>query len=411
MGKTLLNASGNAILLKTTASFRYLLLVLTFWLGVFQETNAQCNTYQGYEGVASSTAGMAGFTFSNTTGVNFAISNTVMRSGRNCLIQANTTTTDATVTSPLILTPSTFSFYARQASAAGSYLFQLSDDGGTNWNTIVNGTNTITTAGNGNSVTLTASVPTLSASYQLVSVSAAFPTTPQGYKFRIIDTRLTATNGYIALDDFAWTSSVATDNNKIVPVLGNTSCALTLDVTRTYYYYDNGGDSDSYAQNQINSLAFTPSNTAYKIKATYETFGTDTVASTDYLQLFTDNTYTTQLGTNLFGTTLPSAYTSVDANGALFYRFVSNAGVPTAAQTGFKIKLECVNCPAPTTLAFAATGSISHDSAYLTWAGSASNYDIYHSTSNTAPTSGTTPTATSATTSATVTGLSASTTY
>lgn len=415
MEKTLLTASGNAILLKTT-SFRYLLLALTFWLGLFQETNAQCiGPYQGFESVPNSIAPMqaAGWIFGGSTN-SFVYNNgtALVRTGISSIRQSLNYVTDASITSPVIMTPSSFSFYIKGASAANLYSFQFSDDGGTTWYTIANGTNNVTTALN--TISVTGVIPTVSTlAWNEVKVTAAFPATVNGYRFRVNDLRTNPTNGSIALDDFAWTSSVAADNNKIIPALSNaTACPVTLDVTRTYYLYDVGGESDNYSNTQANSIYFTPSNTTYKIKATYETFGTE--ATNDYLQLFTDNTYATQIsGMNFSGTTVPSTYTSVDANGALFYKFTSNG---TVSSTGFRIKLECVGCSSPTSFAFQTSGVpavnlVSHDSAYLTWSGSASNYDIYYSTSNTAPTSGTTPTATSATTTATITGLTASSTY
>ncbi|NNT71776.1 T9SS sorting signal type C domain-containing protein [Flavobacterium sp. IMCC34852] len=414
MEKTLLTASGNAILLKTT-SFRYLLLALTFWLGLFQQTNAQCiGPYQGFEGVPSSIATMQanGWTFAGTTNFVHNTTTTLVRSGVFSLRQPTNSTSNASVTSPLIMTPSSFSFYIRGATVATTlYSFQFSDDGGATWYNIAAGTNNVTTALN--TISVTGVLPSMNTTWQEAKVTAAFPATALGYKFRVTDTRINPTNGAVCLDDFAWTSSVASENNIIVPALGNaTACPVTLDVTRTYYFYDVGGDSDTSAGNQSNSIYFTPSNTAFKIKATYETFSTE--ATNDYLQLFTDNTYATQIpGMNFSGATIPATYTSVDANGALFYKFTTNAGLPTlpTTQTGFRIKLECVGCPAPTSLTFNPSGGISHDSAYLNFTGTASNYDIYHSTSNTAPNSGTTPTGTSATTSATVTGLSASSTY
>jgi hypothetical protein len=176
-------------------------------------------------------------------------------------------------------------------------------------------------------------------------------------------------------------------------------------------FYDGGGLSDRYNISQTQVLHFAPANATDKVKVTFQNSfaldassnitvynGNGTTGGTELLNAYTNTT-------TLPGTTV---YTSTDASGYITIRFVSGATTPLA---GFDIKVECVGCAAPSGLAFASGGGVSHENAYLTWTGTAPNYDIYHSTSNTAPTSGTTPTFTSATTTGTVTGLTESTTY
>lgn len=422
MKKTLLNASGNAILLKTT-SFRYLLLALTFWLGAFQETNAQCiGPYQGFESVP--TAGAVVALQSNDWifgGVDSFVSNT--GSGRNggfCLRHQIATTTDASLASPLINTPSNFSFYIRKAGNTVAYAFQLSDDGGTTWYNIVNGANSITTAFN--TLNLTASVPTLPAAtalsaYQLVSVSGTFPATAGNYRFRVLDNRTSGITGTIVVDDFSWTSAVSSENTIVVPEVGTTtSCnAITVPATGSLTFYDQGGSSDRYNINQNQTWQFAPANAGDKVKITFQnSFATDASSNiTVYNGSGTGGTVMLNAYTSTTSLPATTVYTSTDANGYITIRFVSGATAPLA---GFDIKVECVGCAAPSGLAFQTTGVppvnlVSHDSAYLTWSGTASNYDIYYSTSNTAPNAGTTPTATSATTTATITGLTSSSTY
>ncbi|MEK8179632.1 T9SS sorting signal type C domain-containing protein [Flavobacterium buctense] len=426
MKKTLLNASGNVTHFKKTTPLHILLLTLTFWLGFLGNTEAQCiGPYQGFESVTNVIGGMqaTGWVFGGRNAANTADDSFVAggatansRTGLYRLIHSTANNSvNAFVASPIIATPSTFQYYMRKSGTTTAYSFEFSDNGGTNWYAIPNGTNNV--AGFYNTISLTAVIPTLPAAIatsvtHLVSVTGAFPATPEGYRFRVVDNRTTGVTGNLFLDDFSWTSSVAADNTIVVPELGAvTACnAITVPATGSLTFYDQGGATDRYNFSQDQTWQFAPQNPTDKVKITFQnSFNVDTGS---FLSVYNGSgTGGTVLLSNYNGTTLPSTtvYTSTDANGYVTIRFVTLAtGTPLA---GFNIKVECVGCAAPSGLAFAAGGGVSHENAYLTWSGTASNYDIYHSTSNTAPIASTTPTFTSATTSATVTGLSASTPY
>lgn len=419
MKKTLLNASGNVKSKKENVFLRNLFLAFAF-LSIQQNITAQCiGPFQGYESIPASAAALTSTVqatnpvyYTNPWGIaNFSIvaTGSNVRTGRNALAQPTPSMTTATITSPLINTPSTFAFYGKYTGGSGiPYALQFSDDGGTTWYTVAAGTNNVTTALN--TISVTGTLPTLTTTYQEIKVSAAFPATANGYKFRIADVRISGTAGAFYVDDISWTSSTAAQNNIIVPLLNSAAICTpaALDVTRTYYLYDVGGENDTYSASQDNSVVLTPNNSAYKTRLTTEAF--NTTDANDYFQVYNDATFTTQAGGNYSGTTGPS-YTSSDANGSLSVRFVSNTGLPAAANLGYKIKIDFVGCATPTAFGFVANGGISHDSAFLTWSGTSSNYDIYYSTSNIAPNSGTLPTATSTLTSATIGGLTASTTY
>ncbi|WP_284653394.1 T9SS sorting signal type C domain-containing protein [Flavobacterium terrisoli] len=426
MKQTLLNASGNVLRTKKTISYQYLFLLLLVFLGSnFQKATAQCiGPYQGFESV-NTIAGMqaAGWVFAGRNAANTADDFFVVqtgaatcRTGNNAIRHTTATNSvNASVASPIITAPSTFSFYIRKSGTTTAYSFEFSDNGGTNWYAIPNGTNNVT--GFYNTISLTATVPALpaatgvSAAY-LVTVSASFPTTAEGYRFRVVDNRATSTAGNILLDDFSWTSATSASNTIVVPELGaTTSCnAITVPATGSLTFYDQGGSSDRYNVSQNQTWQFAPANATDKVKITFQnSFATDASSNiTVYNGSGTGGTVLLNAYTST--TTLPATtvYTSTDANGYITIRFVSGATTPLA---GFDIKVECVGCAAPSGLAFSGGNGLSHDTAYLTWSGAAANYDIYHSTSNTAPTSGTTPTATSGTTSGTVTGLSSSTLY
>jgi hypothetical protein len=420
MKKTLLNASGNVLRTKKTTAYQYLLLLLLVLTGGnVDKVNAQCiGPYQGFESVPGAVATMqaSGWVFSGRNNLNTADDSFVYiggtatsRTGNNALRHTTANNSvNASVASPVITAPASFTFYVRQSGATTAFSFDFSNDGGTTWYNIPNGINTV--AG----ISLNATVPAAAtATYQKVTVSATFPTTAQGYRFRVVDSRSTGVTGNLLLDDFSWTSATAASNTIVVPELGaTTSCnAITVPATGSLTFYDQGGNSDRYSLNQTQTWQFAPANATDKVKITFQnSFALDANSSiTVYNGSGTGGTVMLNAYTNT--TTLPATtvYTSTDANG--FITIVFESVGATAGLAGFDIKVECVGCAPPTSLSFNPTGGISHDSAYLNFTGTASNYDIYHSTSNTAPTSGTTPTGTSATTSATVNGLSASTTY
>lgn len=422
MKRTLLYASSNGLLSKT---FTPLLVLLLLLAGTVQDVYGQAcvGPFKEFHSISGTLATMPttnpdpklNWIFSGTT--TFAVGTGNPRTARFTLFHGTASTTNAAVTTPNIVSFNNFSFYIRKNTNVTNYALQISDDDGVTWYPIVNGGNTITTAFN--TLNFTAILPTLPAAGtglsapDLVSVSGTFPVTPGGYRFKILDTRTAGTTGPLFLDDFSWTSPTASENNMIVAKTNETlPCTVTVPTGQVYYFYDNGGNYDVYSGLQDNKVIFTPADNTYKIRATVEAFNTTDL--NDYLQLYNDDSLTpaNQVGGNYFGTTSPTAfgtYTSSFANGSLSFRFVSNSGLPSgAANLGYRIKIEAVKCTTPT--AFTGNGSV--DTASLSWTGFATGYDVYYSTSNTAPTGATIPqVVNSAGTTATVTGLANSTTY
>lgn len=424
MKRTLLSASSNGLLSKKLTT----LLLLTFLvLGTAQTVFGQTcvGPFKGFSSSASSLANLPNANLDpdvnwNVTG--FIIGTVNARSGRYTLQQASAAVTTGSVTTPMIDNFNDFSCYIRKAGATTAYSVQLSDDNGTTWTTLIDGSNTIT--GTYNTFTFNATIPTLPAAtglsaYFLININGTIPASPVGYRVRINDTRAASTLGALYLDDFSWTSANASENTIVIPKLAETNpCTITVPTNQVYYFHDVGGNTDLYSA-QDNKMIFTPADNTYKIKATVEAFNLKTTlfptttGFADYFQLYDDDSLTpaNQVGGNYGGTSLAVgyAYTSTFSNGSLGFRLVSNTQAPTTvSNVGYRIKIECIKCTLPT----AFTGNGSFDTASLSWSGIASGYDVYYSTSNTAPTGATVPQIdNNAGTTATVTGLANSTTY
>ncbi|PPC88832.1 MAG: hypothetical protein CTY35_15875, partial [Methylotenera sp.] len=202
------------------------------------------------------------------------------------------------------------------------------------------------------------------------------------------------------LDDFSWTSTVASENRTIVPVQqGNgapTNCAggsVTLNSSDVYTMYDNGGEFDGYNLNQNNQVTFSPSGAAFtagdRVRVQFVNYtSVGFAATTDRIDVWDNNGTTLDATTNILGHTsanglVPSVLTyisTIATDGSLTVRFASDA---VTNNLGFKILVDLVRCAVPTGLAASSVGSTT---ASLTWgATSANNYDVYYSTSNTPP--------------------------
>ncbi|MGV9003853.1 T9SS sorting signal type C domain-containing protein [Flavobacterium sp.] len=395
------------------------MLLVASW----QNTNAQCLPfYQHIESVSPTATWQTqmvsdGWEFTPTdalTGFVLISRNTspsLSKSGTYSLA-SRTPNKMGQFATPKIQSPNLFSFWVlRTNTSADSYTVEVTNNGGTTWNLLSNGANSLYTT------TITASLPspvTVNAWYQ-VTVSGAFPAiaSPGGYQFRITDDRIPGENGAMVFDDLSWSSSIPSQNTIILPDTNTTSaCNFTIADGIIYTLYDNGAN-DLYNVNQfMNDIALIPANPAAKIQITFEEFGIrNSLGAVHYLQVFNSSTYTSQLGTNLSGFIPPPDLTSTAANGGMSFKFRSDAIVPTTTSYGFKIKVEAVRCTIPNTLAGAGT----YNQANLTWVGSPSavQYEVYQSTTATpVPVFGTVGTLTGSTTASySATGLTAGTTY
>ena len=417
MKKNLLNAPSNLILFKKGLIYQILLLALLFGFSTSQTITAQncLPTYKAFESFKS--AAPTGFVYSGTTLFTNNNASANARSGNFSLLHS-ATNADAKVTTPDVTNVSTFSFWIKKTgNNAVSFSLEFSPNSGTNFYTIPNGANTNV---GGSGYDITATLPTIPVaagvgSYQLVTLT--FNTAITTCQFRISDVRTAGVAGSVFLDDFAWVSTVSSENTIVVPSLGATTTCNAISVPsaisgQTYTFYDQGGLSDSYSKTQNQTWIFQPALGTEKVKITFQnSIGIDALSKINVYN--GSGTGGTNMLVNFNGAVLPgtTVYTSTDPGGYITVNFTSGAGAPTAGG-GFDIKVECTPCAPPTGLAFAAAGGVSHDSAYLTWSGSSSSYDMYYNTTGVAPANGSAANGgSSATTTGTVTGLSGSTLY
>lgn len=425
MKKTLLLASSNGFLSKTkSTATRWILALIVALSFTFQDTNAQCLVpYKNFESIPNSTATMTaeGWTFGGPgTMFNFGTAN--VRTGRLSLFKS-VNTAGAYFDTPAITNLAAFTFYVRGATAGTAvttnnrWSVEISDDNGATWTLLTDGVNNLTLTHNTFSCTTVLSPLTDNYSVQRsilpTAPLTAFPVSPDGYKFRFRDTRVGGELGGVYFDDFAWTSSVASENTTIVPERGSTTlCNYIIQPGTEYYFYDHGGKSDTYSNVQNHATSFTPAVAGYKIKATYEQFNTQ--AATDYLQMFDSNDATTaQVGANMSLTSVPAGttYTASNASGELSFRFVSDATVTPITNFGYRIRIEAVQCNTPNSLS--AAGSYEQVNLGWTGSGSATEYEVYQATSAApAPTAVSTGVLTGSTaTTYSYGGLTAGTTY
>lgn len=413
MKRTLLYASSNGLLSKSLTPLLLFILVL---FGGSLSSYAQCiaplQKFQSVDTDANMTAlGWTRNGFTATSGGSASA-----KSGVRYYQYIGSTAGAAAlpfVQTELLANPSNFSFWIRRNSTVVlGYKVEILY-GGTYYD-LSNPTDLATLGIAAGDVSL----PSLavSATYYNVTVNN-IPNALTNIRFRISDTRAlapaTVSAGAILIDEFSWRSHTASLNNEIVPLTSSAAvCNISVANTDVLYLYDTGGNHDSYSFNQNNNITFTPVDPLAKIRITFlDYFNTEATPQIDYLQLYNDDTFTSQLGSNYSGSlaSLPAAVTSSNPNGSLSVKFISSSNaVSTASPYGYKIKVEAIRCTVPT--AFAGNGSV--DTASLSWNGFASGYDVYYSTSNTAPTGATVPQiVNNAGTTATVTGLANSTTY
>ena len=405
--------------------FQLSLIVLFF---IAFNAQSQCGPYQGFEGVPPpSGLPQTGLTF---TGTPSFISTTSFpqsaRSGKYFLEQYKSTiqslpSNPPSVVSPKINTPQTFSFYVMGYANVLPYTLSFSDDNKVTWTNIPNGATTLSTTLNPTPYTVSSAIvpPMNLTSWTLVTVTAAFPSSPYGYYFKVSDTRVSGSPGYIRLDDFSWTSSVSTDNNVVIASLNSgtnplnttpSNCNITVPATGVYHFYDVGGISDYYSDGQKNNVIFTPANPGDRIKITFNTLITD--LGSDVIYVYDSNTIgTAQIaGSPFSGSIPPASYTSYFASdGSLALQFYSNGtyGVVNTMNVGFDISVECTApiCPLPSNVTVNAIGSTTTT---LGWTGIVGAYEYAATLSNTPPSGAGTFTSSST---GVLTGLTPNTSY
>jgi hypothetical protein len=226
------------------------------------------------------------------------------------------------IRTPQIANPGVLSFWYRRSTntAAWTLRVQTSPDG-TTW----------TTRG-------TVTAPTTTYQQYTLNIGALGLT---NVFIRLFDNRASgAHERYV--DDLGITSTV-TNENLLIPFLGN--CSQTLTSSLTYTITDAGGPTDTYNNSLDQTVTLTPSDNTKKLQLNFSSFNLET--SYDYLYVYDGpNTSSTLLAT-LNGTSLPTAITATNASGQLTLRFTSDI---SGLRAGFSATVTSITvCTTPTT--------------------------------------------------------------
>ena len=370
----------------------YTILCLLLLVGL---TSQAQGPYQYFNGANASQMGADGWQQSGGTWA-FPSSPVGAHTGTQYIIQTSATS-PAYFRTPKINTPQTISFWAKSTSPTVTCSISFSDDNGATWNVISNGATTASSAAHPIPFAVSSAVvPILSSSWEQISVTAAFPASANGYYFKIADTRPLGFAGSIYFDDFSWSSSVATDNNIIVPVLNSTALAtIMVPSTMVYHFYDVGGLYEQYSKGQNNNIVFTPVNAADRIKVSFVAPNFLTADANNKVNVY-DNTTTVGginpiFGSPFSGTTpLATPYvSSLSSNGSIAIQFISSGsyssgGTATIAD-GFDIKIECSPpvCQLPTTTPL--ISNVGSTTATIKWTGISPGYEYAATLTNTPP--------------------------
>jgi hypothetical protein len=286
-----------------------LILSLLFYSGV----KSQCNQYLIYESFTNTLTTQGG-----TWAVNSILASTTVRTGG---YSAGFNGSGDWIRTPQITNPSILSFWYRRSTNTTAWTLNVqTSPNGTTW----------TTRG-------TVTSPTTTYQQYTLNIGALGLT---NVFIRLIDARASgAQERYI--DDLGITSTV-TNQNTLIPFLGN--CSQTLTSSLTYTITDAGGPTDTYNNNLDQTVTLTPSDNTKKLQLNFTSFNLE--ASYDYLYVYDGpNTSSTLLAT-LNGTSLPSTITAENASGQLTLRFTSDVN---GIRVGFQATVTSVTvCTTPT---------------------------------------------------------------
>jgi len=286
-----------------------LILSLLFYSGV----KSQCNQYLIYESFTNTLTTQGG-----TWAVNSILASTTVRTGG---YSAGFNASGDWIRTPQITNPSILSFWYRRSTNTTAWTLNVqTSPNGTTW----------TTRG-------TVTSPTTTYQQYTLNIGALGLT---NVFIRLIDARASgAQERYI--DDLGITSTV-TNQNTLIPFLGN--CSQTLTSSLTYTITDAGGPTDTYNNNLDQTVTLTPSDNTKKLQLNFTSFNLE--ASYDYLYVYDGpNTSSTLLAT-LNGTSLPSTITAENASGQLTLRFTSDV---SGIRVGFQATVTSVTvCTTPT---------------------------------------------------------------
>jgi hypothetical protein len=276
---------------------------------------SQCNRYQIYESFTSTLTTQGG-----TWAVNSILASTSpTRTGNHA---AGFNASGDWIRTPQITNPGVLTFwYRRNANTTAWTLRVQTSPDGTTW----------TTRG-------TVTAPTTTYQQYTLNIGALGLT---NVFIRLFDNRASgAHERYV--DDLGITSTV-TNENLLIPFLGN--CSQTLTSSLTYTITDAGGPTDTYDNSLDQTVTLTPSDNTKKLQLNFSSFNLE--ASYDYLYVYDGpNTSSTLLAT-LNGTSLPTAITATNASGQLTLRFTSDV---SGLRAGFSATVTSITvCTTPTT--------------------------------------------------------------
>jgi len=115
-------------------------------------------------------------------------------------------------------------------------------------------------------------------------------------------------------------------------------------------FYDSGGSSGSYANNEALTETFYPSTPGNMVRMTFSSFSTE--SGYDYLRIYDGTSTSAPLIGTYNGTTGPGTVTATNASGALTFNFTSDGSV---VSTGWAAAISCYNTATPPVANFSAT--------------------------------------------------------
>ena len=314
-------------------SFLILLFTLMSFIGI-----TQCNQYLIYESFTSTLTTQGG-----TWGVNSILASTSPNRTGNYAAGFNGT--GDWIRTPQIANPGVLSFWYRRSSNSTAWTLnvQTSPDG-TTW----------TTRG-------TVTAPTTTYQQYTLNIGALGLT---NVFIRLLDGRASgAHERYV--DDLGITSTV-TNQNTLIPFLGN--CSQTLTSTLTYTITDAGGPTDTYNNNLDQTVTLTPSDNTKKLQLNFSSFNIEAVY--DFLYVYDGPNTSSPLLATLNGTSLPSSITAENASGQLTLRFTSDI---SGIRVGFQATVTSITpCTTPTnggTITSSKTNTTVNDLTTLTTSG------------------------------------------
>ena len=308
---------------------------------------SQCNRYLIYESF-STVLPTQGGTWVQTS---ITYNNVSLRTGTNNL--SFNASSDA-IRTPLIATPGVITFWFRRSNTSATHGFVVeTSPNGTTWTT------RDTYSG------------TMSTTYVQRTVDLSLLALTNVY-IRIRDTRASGTNVWY-LEDLGITST-NTNQNTLIPVLGN--CSQTLTSTLSYNLTDDGGPvgpiAGGYSNSVNRTVTLTPSDNTKKLNMSFTQMDLET--SYDYLYVYDGPTTADPLLATINGTTIPPDVVATNASGVLTVRWtsdISNVGT----WGGFAATITSVSpCTTPTnggTISANKTSTTVNDAVTFTTSGNA----------------------------------------